>query len=155
MSVSRRIRHASLVALYQFDMVAEPEAESLEAAVEEVEASAKERRRGLEVAREIWISRDRFDGLLAPFTSEWPLHRQPVMDRNILRLCAWEMLEAETAGPVAINEAVELAKEYGTDRSAAFINGVLASLLRSIAGVANGEEAAEAPAGTGPMDQEG
>ena len=155
MSVSRRIRHAALVALYQFDMVADPEVQSLEAAVDEVEASAKERRRGLEVAREIWSSRDRFDAQLAPFTSEWPLHRQPVMDRNILRLCAWEMLEAETAGPVAINEAVELAKEYGTDRSAAFINGVLASLLRSIAGVAAGDEAAEAPAGTGPMDQEG
>lgn len=155
MSVSRRVRHAALVALYQFDMVADPESESLEAAVEEVEASAKERRRGLEVAREIWASRDRFDALLAPFTSEWPLHRQPAMDRNILRLCGWEMLDAGTAGPVAINEAVELAKEYGTDRSAAFINGVLASLLRSVAGEADVVEASEAPAAASRTDQEG
>ena len=155
MSVSRRVRHAAVVALYQFDMVADPESESLEAAVEEVEASAKERRRGLEVAREILASRDRFDALLAPFTSEWPLHRQPVMDRNILRLCGWEMLDAGTAGPVAINEAVELAKEYGTDRSAAFINGVLASLLRSVAGEADVVEASEAPAAASRTDEEG
>lgn len=155
MSVSRRIRHAALVALYQFDMVPDPDPASLAAAAEEVEASPKERRRGLEVAREIWASRDRFDGLLSPFTSEWPLHRQPVMDRNILRLCAWEILEAGTAGPVAINEAVELAKEYGTDRSAAFINGVLASLLRTAAGDADGAEPSEAAAGTSPIDQEG
>ncbi|MFZ9690555.1 MAG: transcription antitermination factor NusB [Phycisphaerales bacterium] len=146
MSVSRRVRHAALVALYQHDLVAAPEAESLEAAVEEVEASAKERRRGLEVALEIRESRDRFDALLAPFTSEWPLHRQPVMDRNILRLCCWEILESGTAGPIAINEAVELAKEYGTDRSAAFINGVLAALLRSIA-PSDAEPASEAAAG--------
>ncbi|MFM1890725.1 MAG: transcription antitermination protein NusB, partial [Planctomycetota bacterium] len=127
-------------------LVADPESESLEAAVEEVEASPKERRRGLEVASEIRASRDRFDALLAPFASEWPLHRQPVMDRNILRLCCWEILDAGTAGPVAINEAVELAKEYGTDRSAAFINGVLAALLRSIA-PAEAESAPEAAAG--------
>jgi N utilization substance protein B len=145
-SVSRRVRHAALVALYQHDLVSDPESESLEAAVEEVEASPKERRRGLEVASEIRTSRDRFDTLLAPFTSEWPLHRQPVMDRNILRLCCWEILDAGTAGPVAINEAVELAKEYGTDRSAAFINGVLAALLRSIA-PAEAESAPEAAAG--------
>jgi N utilization substance protein B len=68
------------------------------------------------------------------------------MDRNILRLCCWEILDAGTAGPVAINEAVELAKEYGTDRSAAFINGVLAALLRSIA-PAEAESAPEAAAG--------
>lgn len=130
MILSRRARHAALVALYQFDMVAEPDLASLEAAVEEVEASPKDRRHGLEAAREVWSVRDRCDAELAPFTEEWPLHRQPVMDRNILRLARWEIREAGVPREIALNEAVELAKEYGTDRSASFVNGVLASLVR-------------------------
>ena len=128
--LSRPIRHAILVALYQRDVVADPDPASLEAAVEEVEAAAGDRRRGLEIAETVWNARDRLDRLLAPLTSEWPLHRQPVMDRNILRLACWEIRDAGIDMPVAISEAVELAKEYGTERSPAFVNGVLAALVR-------------------------
>jgi len=128
--LSRPIRHAALVALYQRDVVADPEPASLEAAVEEVEAAPGDRRRGLEIAETVWNSRDRFDRLLGPLAEEWPLHRQPVMDRNILRLACWELRDAGIDMPVAISEAVELAKEYGTERSPAFVNGVLAALVR-------------------------
>lgn len=128
--LSRPIRHAALVALYQRDLVADPEPASLEAAVEEVEASAGDRRRGLEIAETVWGSRDRFDRMLAPLAAEWPLHRQPVMDRNILRLACWEIHDAGIDMPVSISEAVELAKDYGTERSPAFVNGVLAALVR-------------------------
>ena len=48
-----------------------------------------------------------------------------VVDRNVLRLGAYEILYAQTPGPVAINEAVELAKRYGSEQSAQFVNGVL------------------------------
>lgn len=141
--LSRAIRHATLVALYQCDVVADPDPDSLSAAVEEVEASPQDRRRGLEVASTVWAARDRFDRLLAPLTAEWPLHRQPVMDRNILRLACWEIREAGIDMPVAISEAVELAKEYGTDRSPAFVNGVLAALVRG------STDAVPAPTGPG------
>ena len=128
--LSRSIRHATLVALYQRDVVADPDPASLDAAVEEVEATAGDRRRGLEIAETVWNDRDRFDRMLAPLTEEWPLHRQPVMDRNILRLACWEIRDAGIDVPVSISEAVELAKEYGTERSPAFVNGVLAALVR-------------------------
>jgi len=69
------------------------------------------------------------DDRLRPLTDDWPLDRQPCADRNILRLAAYEMLHCpETPPAVVMNEAVELAKRYGTEESARFINGVLSAL---------------------------
>ncbi len=62
-------------------------------------------------------------------TGEWPLDRQASADRNILRLAAFELLYCpETPPAVVINEAVELAKRYGTEESPRFVNGVLSAL---------------------------
>jgi N utilization substance protein B len=125
MRLSRRVRHLALVALYQHDLVGGADAALLSESLEETPGSPAERRRGLEVAEAVWGVRESLDRELAALAAEWPLHRQPVLDRNILRLAAWEIRHAGTPGALAIDEAVELAKEYGTDRSAAFINGVL------------------------------
>ena len=59
----------------------------------------------------------------------WELHRMAATDRNALRLGAYELLHTETPNRVAINEAVELAKRFGTAESAAFVNGILDRLL--------------------------
>jgi transcription antitermination protein NusB len=69
------------------------------------------------------------DDLIAKYAPEWPVDQLAIIDRNILRLALWEMsIQSDTPIKVAINEAVELAKLFGSDSAPRFINGVLGSL---------------------------
>uniref|UniRef100_A0AAU2VDL5 Transcription antitermination protein NusB n=1 Tax=Streptomyces sp. NBC_00003 TaxID=2903608 RepID=A0AAU2VDL5_9ACTN len=69
----------------------------------------------------------RIDDLISTYAVGWTLDRMPVVDRNILRLGAYELVwEDETPDAVVIDEAVQLAKEFSTDDSPAFVNGLLA-----------------------------
>ena len=76
---------------------------------------------------------EKLDSLIAEHAPEWPLDQVAVIDRNILRLALWEVaVYRKTPLKVGINEAVELAKAFGTDSSARFVNGVLGSLADNI-----------------------
>ncbi|MEV8534027.1 transcription antitermination factor NusB [Streptomyces sp. NPDC051211] len=69
---------------------------------------------------------NRIDDLIATYAVDWDLDRMPVADRNIVRLGAYELIWVdETPDAVAIDEAVQLAKEFSTDDSPAFVNGLL------------------------------
>ena len=69
------------------------------------------------------------DLLISKYAPEWPLDQIAAIDRNILRIALWEFgVFQETPIKVAINEAVELAKIYGSDSAPRFVNGVLGSL---------------------------
>ena len=70
-------------------------------------------------------NRGELDELLRERAANWSLERMAVIDRNIIRLGAFEILYGKTPGRVAINEAVELAKRFGARQSAQFVNGVL------------------------------
>lgn len=72
------------------------------------------------------------DGILAEAAHDWKIHRMAAVDRNILRMAVYEMcFGAEKVKPgIAINEAVELAKIYGTDDSGRFVNGILGSVAK-------------------------
>lgn len=90
-----------------------------------------------EFARQLALGADAarhdLDAVIASRSVTWTLRRMPSMDRNLLRLAIYEMLFVdEVEIPVTINESVELAKAYGTDESAKFINGLLASIAKSI-----------------------
>ena len=74
-------------------------------------------------------NRGELDALLAKTADNWSLERMAVTDRNVLRLGAYEILYSETPDRVAINEAVELAKRFGSKQSAQFVNGILDRLL--------------------------
>lgn len=75
--------------------------------------------------------RDALDAHLNEVSDNWPVHRMPAVDRAVLRLGAYELAyEPDTPKAVVISEAVELAKKYSTQRSGAFINGVLATLAK-------------------------
>ncbi|MFG2136653.1 transcription antitermination factor NusB [Streptomyces sp. NPDC048650] len=68
----------------------------------------------------------RIDELISTYSVEWELDRMPVVDRNILRLGAYELIWVDdTPDAVAIDEAVQLAREFSTDDSPAFVNGLL------------------------------
>ncbi|MEU3459084.1 transcription antitermination factor NusB [Streptomyces sp. NPDC006733] len=71
----------------------------------------------------------RIDELLATYSVGWTLDRMPVVDRNVLRLSTYELIwEDEVPDAVVLDEAVQLAKEFSTDESPAFVNGLLARL---------------------------
>jgi N utilization substance protein B len=71
----------------------------------------------------------KMDEIIAKHAPEWPIDQVAVIDRNILRIALWEFIVEEcTPVKVAINEAVELAKMYGSESTSRFVNGVLGSL---------------------------
>lgn len=74
-------------------------------------------------------NRQELDELVGRTADNWSLQRMATTDRNVLRLGAFEILYTETPDPVAINEAVELAKRFGAKQSAQFVNGILDRFL--------------------------
>lgn len=104
-------------------------------------------RRAFSTALAAWNARIEADTIATSLAPEWPTHRQPVVDRNVIRLCWYEMTQGHVPPKAAVNEAIELAKEFGTDRSGAFLNGVLDRMLKRVlnagaaADVANHEDA--------------
>jgi len=73
------------------------------------------------------------DGVIMKFAPEWPIDAITIVDRNILRLGAYELLYSETVpSKVAINEAIELAKGFGGEASGRFVNGVLGAIFKDM-----------------------
>jgi N utilization substance protein B len=80
------------------------------------------------------------DGLIEQYSEHWRPDRMEVVDRNLLRLAIQELLhEKETPRAVIINEAIEIARRYGTENSAQFINGMLDSIRKAIEELGDGE----------------
>jgi transcription antitermination protein NusB len=85
----------------------------------------------LELVRGVHRHRSELDALIERYARDWRLERMPVIDRNLLRMGLFEILYLDAVpNAVAIDEAIELAKELSTDDSARFINGVLARALQ-------------------------
>lgn len=82
------------------------------------------------MARGAWAYREQSDALVGAIAPQWPGHRQPAVDRAILRLAVWELHHADTPPRVVIDEAIELAKLLSTEQSGGFVNGVLDAVLR-------------------------
>lgn len=77
--------------------------------------------------------RDKLDATIAEASTNWSVDRMPSVDRNLLRLALYEMLEVpEVATAVTIDESVELAKAYGTDESSRFVNGLLGRVANDL-----------------------
>jgi N utilization substance protein B len=85
-----------------------------------------------EMAAATVACRDEIDACIRGQTEHWRLERMPAVDRNILRLAAWELLHAPDVPPlVVVDEAVEIAKRFGAENSGRFVNGLLDGLMRS------------------------
>ena len=84
-----------------------------------------------DLLRGVRIHRREVDEKLSQLAANWSLGRMAAPDRNALRIGAFEILFADTPGRVAVNEAVELAKKFGSKHSAPFVNGVLDRLMHS------------------------
>jgi len=82
------------------------------------------------VARGVTENRAHIDDLISAHLQGWTLDRLPAVDRAIMRVAVWELLHADDVpAPVAVDEAVELAKQLSTDDSPGFVNGVLGQVM--------------------------
>jgi N utilization substance protein B len=123
----RKAREVALQFLYQLDLQGEsdpgphaPEFWARHPLDEDLRAFAEEIVRGTKSAQ------TKIDDIIVRSTEHWDLDRMAVVDRNILRLAVYELLfEPDVPAKVAINEAIEIAKKFGTADSSRFINGVL------------------------------
>jgi transcription antitermination protein NusB len=89
------------------------------------------RRDALAMAAAAWNGREIADRWVVRLAPQWPTRRQPGVDRSILRLGVWELTGGTLTPPkVVIDEAIELAKEFSTEQSPAFVNGVLDAILK-------------------------
>ena len=75
-------------------------------------------------------ARQELDDRLGAHSENWRINRMAAVDRNVLRLGAYEILHTDTPTAIAIDQAVELARRFGGDRSPAFVNGILDSVAR-------------------------
>lgn len=135
MSARTKARKRALDILFQADVRGDEIATILAAEAKRA-ASEPAREASWLYAREIVDgvidNREAIDEQITTFSKDWSLARMPAVDRAVLRLAAWEILyNDEVPTAVAIDEAVELAKEFSTDDSPSFVHGVLARIARS------------------------
>ena len=136
----RQAREVALQALFQLDLNPGGDGEremhetlAFDTALEEHERLPK---RDREYARSILEGTRRnlkdIDRMIAAASREWRVERMAAVDRNITRMAVFEMRfgEEEITPKIAINEAVELAKKYGTDDSGRFVNGILGAIVK-------------------------
>ena len=88
------------------------------------------RMRSVQMAEGAWSQRETIDAWVERIAPQWPPRRQPGVDRSIIRLAVWELTSSATPPKVVIDEAIELAKEFSTEQSPAFVNGVLDAILK-------------------------
>ncbi len=125
-----RARGVALQVLYEIDLVNHPLGETLQYRLDETKLEKRLADFVISIVQGVWPIREQLDQFIAEHAPEWPLDQIAIIDRNILRISLWEFaVHKETPVKVAINEAVELSKTYGSNSSSRFVNGVLGSLV--------------------------
>lgn len=131
-SVSRRrAREAALRVLYEIEVGKANIRDAIEVAVLEMDVTHQLANYMEQLVKETRRLREELDARLSRYLNDYDITRLATIDRNILRIAAYELLYVPEMPPaVTINEAIEIAKRYSTSESGRFINGVLGSLLR-------------------------
>ena len=127
----RKARVLALQALYEIDCARH----EMEAVVSHLVANSRLSEENATFTRQLVSgviqNKEKIDHDIQRLAPAWPIEQIPVIDRNILRLAIFEiLLDNKVPVKVAINEAVELAKMFGSDNSSRFVNGVLGSVLK-------------------------
>jgi N utilization substance protein B len=144
MKARHKARIVALQALYELDCTAHAPGTVFAQRAEENSLPEGQLEFAHQLVFGVLETRKRLDQWIARFAPEWPVAQMAVVERNILRIALWEFAVGKlTPVRVSINEAVELAKAFGSDSAPRFINGVLGSLADN----AEALEAAVAKAG--------
>ena len=137
MGYRRKARECALQVLFEIDMTAIDPSGALSVYWQSHPAPDPVRSYAERIVHGAVADRGRIDTLIQESSTHWRLERMPHVDRNVLRLATYELLhEAETPRSVILNEAIEVAKKFGTDESAQFVNGVLDAIRKEIEAVA-------------------
>lgn len=121
-----KARECALQILYQIDITKDSPDNLLSAFWEDKKTESEVRDFATALVKGTVENMQKIDDIITKYASNWKLKRMAVVDRNVLRLSAYELLYREDIPPkVAINEAVDLAKKYGDVDSGKFVNGVL------------------------------
>ncbi len=137
-------RQAALQYLYEVDVVGPGEAEEVAPFLERQAGRREAREYAAVIIEGVLASRDELDRALAEASENWTLERMSVVDRNVLRIGAWELRCPEEVPPkVAINEAIELARRFSSDDAVGFVNGILDRIRISMSPEPGGEKEAK------------
>jgi len=126
-------REAALQMLFQMEASGADADEAIALFWRAFEADPEGKAYADELVRGVASSREEIDAAIGAASANWRLDRMTRLDRNLLRLGAYELMKRrDVPSPVILDEAVELAKAFGTAESSAFVNGVLAQVARSV-----------------------
>lgn len=143
MATPRDIRRLAFQALFQLDARGVIDSEDIRQSLEEnPDFKPADRDKAFALANAAFAARAKADAAMLELAPTWPAHRQAAVDRAILRLAHYEMTAGGVAPKVAVNEAVELAKDFSTDKSPGFVNGLLDKILKQVQ-----SQGSDAPAG--------
>ncbi len=126
----RDVRRLAMQVLYQMDVTGVRDRQAIIDGLDDGFDNPQVREQGTDLALAAWANHKEADCQTAELAPEWPTHRQPPVDRAILRLAYHEITTGHAPVKVAINEAIELAKHYASEQSPAFVNGVLDKLAK-------------------------
>jgi transcription antitermination protein NusB len=125
----RQARTLALQALYELDCTNHPLADVMMARLEADPLQEDLLTFAYQLVNGVLKHKERLDVVIQQYAPEWPLNQMAIVDRNILRIAIFEFaILKQTPIKVAINEAIELAKDFGSDSASRFINGVLGTL---------------------------
>lgn len=128
--IHRQARILALQALYELDTTHHAAADAVAYRLEDQPLTAEGETFLRLLVRGVVQYCDRLDALIQHYAPAWPVDQIAVIDRNVLRIALFELSNlADTPPKVAINEAVDLAKLFGSDSSSRFVNGVLGSVV--------------------------
>jgi N utilization substance protein B len=136
-ALRRRSRRAALQALYAADVSArsgrpEAAADALAGVSAHFDLHENARAFADEIVRGVGANREALDARIAAHARNWRVERMAAVDRNVLRIAAWELVCTDTPASVVIDEAVDIARDFGSERSPAFVNGVLDAIAREL-----------------------
>lgn len=152
MATAREIRRLAFQALFQLDARGPDDAATIQGGLGEPGTDEASRQRAMELAIHAFEGRAIADREFEGLAPTWPAHRLAAVDRAILRLAHFEMTSGRTPPKVAVNEAVELAKQFSTEKSPAFVNGLLDKVLKRLPKEPAAPATGDNPAGADTKD---
>ena len=131
MGARRKARELALQMLYQFDLSSNPPQQIVDTFEELQKSKPNTREFATKIFQGTIDNLAKIDEMIAAQADNWRIARMAVVDRNIIRMSIYELLnEPETPKLVIIDEAIEIGKKFGTQKSSQFINGILDGILK-------------------------
>jgi len=133
MGQRRKARESALQILYQLEFDAAGARAAIDSFWKKKKGPAETKDYSRWLVEGISAHREEIDAAIQSISEHWRISRMALVDRNILRLAAFELLHAEPIAPaIVINEAIEIAKKYSSPEAATFVNGILDALRKKI-----------------------